>query len=356
MIVLIPSYEPDQRLVDLVGSLVAAGQRIVVVDDGSGPTYSSVFDAVRDLGCDVVTHDVNRGKGVALKTGFARIAAHHPGHDVVCADCDGQHTLIDIVRVGEHLAGHRTGVVLGARQFVGDVPARSRFGNSMTRSVFAALTGLRVQDTQTGLRGCPAWLLGWLQGIDGDRFEYELEVLLAARREGFEIHEVPIATIYLEGNESSHFHPIRDSIRVYVPLLRFACSSITAFAVDTIVFLTLFALTDRLLLSVVAARVVSAALNFTMNGRWVFRRSGRSTRSTALRYGALVLAVLGANYLMLHGLLTVLGVPVVVAKLVTEATLFLASYQVQRRLVFRSQPTLSVATGDRQAETVGSSS
>lgn len=228
MIILIPAYEPDERLVELVRGIGAArpAQSIVVVDDGSGAGYTPVFDTVRTLGAEVVTHAQNRGKGAALKTGFARIRTmcDGAGDAVVCADCDGQHTLVDIERVAAALADRPGEMVLGAREFAGSVPFRSRLGNDCTRVLFRWLTGLRLSDTQTGLRAYPSSMLDWLIGIPGDRFEYELEVLLATKRAGVAIHEVPIQTIYLDGNESSHFHPIRDSIRVYVPLVKYALS------------------------------------------------------------------------------------------------------------------------------------
>lgn len=337
MIILIPAYEPDRRLVDLVTDLRHCGQTIVVVDDGSGLEFRPVFDRVAELGCDVIAHTPNRGKGFALKRGFAHIARTYPGHDVVCADCDGQHTLTDIATVAESVRGHRAGIVLGARRFSGDVPLRSRFGNDMTRAVFRLATGRRLQDTQTGLRGYPAWMLGWLQTVDGDRFEYELEVLLAAGRQGIELHEVPIATIYLDENASSHFHPIRDSIRVYVPFLKFSMSSLAAFGIDAALFFALMAMAGNLALAVVLARVVSASANFAMNHRLVFA-GRRRPAGAAARYGALVVALMAVNYLMLRLLTGPLGLGVVLAKLLTEMTLFVASYQFQQRVVFRRQP------------------
>ena len=228
MIILIPAYEPDQRLVDLVASIrdQRPSQRIVIVDDGSGPGYAALFESVRSMGCDVVGHAVNCGKGAALKRGFAHIELRYPHHDVVCADCDGQHTLHDVLAVADAVHERRADIGLGARRFAGDVPARSRFGNTVTRWVLGAVAGLRLQDTQTGLRGYPAAHLSWLQHIPGDRFEYELSVLLAARRAGMSFAEVPIATIYLDGNSSSHFRTVQDSVRVYLPFVRFSLSSL----------------------------------------------------------------------------------------------------------------------------------
>jgi putative flippase GtrA len=345
VIVLIPAYEPDQRLVDLVTDLRHCGQTIVVIDDGSGPEHQHVFQAAADLGCDVIAHTPNRGKGYALKHGFAHIARTYPGRDVVCADCDGQHTLTDIATVADEVRTHRAGIVLGARRFSGDVPLRSRIGNDVTRAVFRLATGRRLQDTQTGLRGYPAWMLGWLQTIDGDRFEYELEVLLAAKRHGLELHEVPIATIYLDENASSHFHPIRDSIRVYVPFLKFSMSSLAAFGIDAVLFFALMALTGNLALSVLFARVVSASANFVMNHRLVFTGRRRPAGASA-RYGTLVVALMAVNYVMLRLLTSPLGVGVVAAKLLTEVTLFVAGYQFQQRVVFRHQPAAPPAYDD----------
>ena len=334
MVILVPAYEPDERLVALVRAIrdVDPWQPIVVVDDGSGAAYAPVFAACRRLGADVIGHLPNRGKGFALRRGFAHVAERYPGLHVVCADCDGQHTLADIARVARAVHEHPDGVVLGARQFVGDVPAKSRFGNDLTRSVFGAVTGLRLQDTQTGLRGYPASLLPWLQRVHGDRFEYELRALLDAKRDGIALHEVPIETIYLDGNSSSHFRPVRDSVRVYVPFLRFGLSSLTAFALDATLFFVIMAMSGWLLAAVVLARLVSGAVNYLANHHLVFR-SGRSHAHSARRYVTLAASLLAANYALIAAL-TGLGVGLVAAKFATEATLFVASYQIQRRVVF----------------------
>ncbi|WP_307858275.1 bifunctional glycosyltransferase family 2/GtrA family protein [Cellulomonas fulva] len=342
MVVLIPAYEPDERLVSLVVHLRAARRDlpVVVVDDGSGPAFSEVFHEVAATGATVLRHDENRGKGRALKTGFAHVAARHPGAPVVCADCDGQHTVSDVLVVADRAARGDADVVLGARRFTGEVPLRSRFGNAVTRAAFHLGTRHRVQDTQTGLRAYPGRVLPWLAGIGGERFEYELRVLLRAVAEGLTVVEVPIATVYLDANASSHFRPLVDSARVYAPLLRFAASSLTAFAVDALALVALVAATDALLLSVVLARVLSSGLNFVVNRRWVFTRPvappsatrGRLGREAA-RYWVLAAVLLGAGYACLWAF-THLGVPLLVAKAVTDLGLFVVGFQVQRSLVF----------------------
>lgn len=361
MVVLIPSYEPDHRLVDLVGALRRADPAalIIVVDDGSGPAYQPLFGQVAALGATVLTHMVNRGKGAALKTGFAYAEQAHPESAVVCADSDGQHGIADIAAVAAAVAGiERTGrlrtLVLGAREFTGPVPSRSRVGNAVTRRLVLLVTGLDLRDTQTGLRGYPAALLGWLRSVPGERFEYELEVLLRAEGAAVAIVEVPIATVYLDANASSHFRPVVDSMRVYAPLLRFAASSIAAFLTDFLGVLVLVALTGNLLLSVVGARLVSATANFVTNRRFVFGRQGQGGISrSAIRYAGLVVAILAANYVLLAVLTGAFGLSLVLAKMLTEGSLFLVSYAAQRRFVFSGAvpPGLTCPIGSTPAQT-----
>ncbi|MFT3860608.1 GtrA family protein [Micropruina sp.] len=336
MIVLIPSFEPDRKLLALLRDLAreAPEVAVVVVDDGSGPGYAPLFSDAAALGADVIGFAANRGKGAALKHGFAHIARRYPGQSVICADSDGQHAVVDILRVGR--AVRPGSMVLGVRAFAGRVPLRSRVGNVITRWAFRAASGVAVSDTQTGLRGYPPEALDWLCGVPGDRFEYELNLLLRAREAGWTIDEVPIATIYLAGNSSSHFRPLADSVRIYLPLLAFSASSLIAFGVDFVALLVLNALTGNLLAAVIGARGLSSAVNFVTNRRMVFA-SRRPLRSTMLRYYALVALLLLANYGLLAWL-TGFGLALALAKVLVEPTLFLASFQVQRSLVF-GQPT-----------------
>ena len=219
MVVLVPAYEPDQRLLAVVAELRrrAPDWQVLMVDDGSGRAYTHLFTDVAALGATVLTHPENRGKGAALRTGFAWIIEHAPGEAAVCADSDGQHRIRDVVRVATAV---RPGViVLGGRRFTGKVPLRSRFGNTVTRHVFRALSGIAVYYTQTGLRAYPHELLGWLMSVPGDRFEYEFQALLRARNAGVRIIEVEIETVYDQRENSSHFRPLRDSWRIVAPLV-----------------------------------------------------------------------------------------------------------------------------------------
>lgn len=342
MIILIPSYEPDGRLIDLVAELTAGSARVVVVNDGSGSRFDPIFDKARFCGATVLDYPTNRGKGYALKQGLGYIAEHFPGEDVVSADSDGQHTPAAIEAVAAGLVATPATIVLGARAFDGDVPLRSRFGNSATRVALRLVSGIKLRDTQTGLRGYPAPLLGWLTQIEGDRFEYELNVLLEAERHGIDILEVPIETIYIDGNASSHFRPITDSVRVYLPLAKFAMSSLGAAALDFILVLGLVAAGVGLLPAVVIARVSSATVNFTVNRRLVFDPSGRTrVGQTLAGYALLAGAVLAANYGLLYVLYRRFGLNLALAKIVTESVLFSINYHAQRAFVFRPPAPVS---------------
>jgi glycosyltransferase involved in cell wall biosynthesis len=216
--VLLPVYRPGPRLVGLVTDLPETA-RVVVVDDGSGEDSHPFLTAAEALGAEVLRLDVNRGKGIALKTGFRHLATERPGLDVISADADGQHSAADIARLAARTGRGR--IVLGVRRFH-RMPPRSRIGNTITRAMFRAATGREVSDTQTGLRAYPADLLERLCTIPGERFEYEMNVLLAAAASDLPLEEVEIPTTYLNDNAASHFDGLADSMRVYRPLLRYA--------------------------------------------------------------------------------------------------------------------------------------
>lgn len=351
MVILIPAYEPDQHLSALIHAIRGAEPRvpIVVVDDGSGGQYRDVFDGVKALGCHVVSYGRNRGKGFALKAGFGFIADNLPGQDVVCADSDGQHQVADILRVAETVRGNRTSqegwatMVLGSRNFSGDVPARSRLGNNATKALFTLVTGERIPDTQTGLRGYPAAMVPWLRSVRGDRYEYEMNLLLEAGHAGYAIQSVDIATVYLDQNSGSHFRPLVDSVRIYAPLLKFLASSFTAFLLDTVVFLLLTLLVDSLLVAVLAARAVSSTLNFLVNRNVVFHHGrDKPAGAAGLRYFSLAAVLLAANFGLIWAL-EAAGLLALPAKILAEIILLAASFAVQQRYLFAGNAAGRVA-------------
>lgn len=352
MYVLIPAYQPDARLPRLILELHRAdpSTKIVVVDDGSGQKFSDIFEASATAGAHVISYENNRGKGYALREGFTwiRDVAGDSPECVVTADADGQHTLNDIFRVGRTCTD--TGKsVLGVREFVGHVPARSRIGNTATSALFWLATGWKLKDTQTGLRAFPVALLPALLEVQGDRYEYELRVLLHLAKFRHPVTQIPIETIYEAGNPTSHFRPLQDSARIWAPLLKFAASSGVATIIDYVLVLVLNALTGALFFPVIAARLVSASVNFAMNRR-VFEATGVPLRRSALRYAALAVAVIAGSYTML-AVLTGIGMPLWIAKIIADTTMYLVSYSAQSRYVFAPAQDQSAKVARHESQT-----
>ncbi|MDE1160667.1 MAG: bifunctional glycosyltransferase family 2/GtrA family protein [Acidobacteriaceae bacterium] len=333
--VLIPAWKPEPQLVELVRALRAAGfATVLLVDDGNEGDARELLERAAAEGASVVRHAVNLGKGRALKTGFNALLNGFPEiSGVVTADADGQHRVEDICAVAAAFAGRTDRVVLGCRSFAKDVPMRSRFGNRLTRIVFRLANGSDVSDTQTGLRAIPRALLLELMALEGERYEYEMRVLAHICRAYERPREVPIATVYLEGNRSSHFDPVRDSMRIYFVLLRFYSSSLLAAAVDLVGFSVTYSLSRNLLLSVVVGRL-SSLLNYALNRGFVFRTKG-SLISSLGRYYALALGLGTMSYVLLSLAVKRLGWPVVPAKIAIEVLLSLLSFAAQRTFVFR---------------------
>lgn len=335
--VLLPAWKPDRRLLDLIESLHTFGfTSIVVIDDGSGDAYAATFAAAAALGSDVLHHKRNLGKGRALKTGFDYLlpsASLLSG--VITADADGQHRPSDIARVADAFQARPMRPVFGVRTFSSSVPYRSRLGNALTRIIFRILTGVFVSDTQTGLRVFPASMLPELLSIEGDRYEYEMNVLMHICRKYEPPVEIPVNTLYIDANRSSHFHPVRDSMRIYFVIARFCMSSLAAAALDFFLFAITFVLTHSLAWSIILGRL-SSLLNFVMNRSFVFRN--RSSLAAILsRYYSLTVAIALTSYAALRFLTAAAHWNVFVAKLCVDAPLSLASFYMQRLFIFRQR-------------------
>lgn len=350
-IVLIPSLEPDERLIAYVQQLHEyALMNIVIVDDGSGEEYQPIFLQLKEHGCVVLRHTDNLGKGAALKTGFQYIEQHFAEICcVVTADSDGQHAAEDVYRLAEEARVHTDALILGVRDFSGGgIPPKSLLGNRMTSFLFALLYGKRLSDTQTGLRAFGPQLLSFMQRIRGSRFEYELQMLISCIQAGIPLVILPIQVIYEQGNSGTHFKAVRDSARVMFVLfssfVKFIFSSVSSSVVDLgIAWLLIDALRPmlgeqhflRILLATVIARVISIGVNYLLNKHLVFRSKGRE--GSLWRYlslCALVILLSSTGVYMLH---TVFFMNEKIAKLLCDALLFLLSYQVQRRWVFAAR-------------------
>ena len=352
--IVIPSFQPSFRLLELVKELVALPYgHLILIDDGSGSNYDEIFETARHLGCVVLRHQVNRGKGRALKTAFEYcLIPEHGILDVITADSDGQHLIEDIVAVTDRAianrAEHVSATVLGTRNFSGQsVPLRSRFGNRFTSSLVRVLFGRYLADTQTGLRGLPIEQLKDLSEVRGERFEYEMNVLLRLLTTKEIVQEQPTSTTYHDiDNSQSHFRPVRDSIQIYVQIFFFTWSSLLGSLIDlglyaAIVNLAFGGRDDPIgiILAVVIARIVSSSVNFTVNRQLVFR-SGAFLKRTILRYFILAVGLLVVSAGGSVILADLFQGHVVWAKAIVDTLLFAVSYVVQKRWVFNGGTSL----------------
>ena len=357
--VVLPSLDPDEKLIRVVNGLLEYGfTDIILVNDGSKAENLHYFTdlAAQHPQIHLLHHTVNKGKGAALKNAFRYFLENRPeGCGVVTVDGDDQHHPEDTRRCCEQMLKSGN-IVLGCRDFTLEhVPARSRFGNQTTSAIFKIFVGMTLSDTQTGLRAIPREQLKHLAFIEGDRFEYETNMLLAMKNLGLPFDEVKIRTVYIEDNKSSHFRVIHDSWRIYKLILkhffRYTLSSLTSAVVDTAAYALLTKLLSgivhALALTAVAgvgARVISSLLNFFLNKKLVFQ-TNISTGKAMLRYYALALPQMASQVLLTQGVYSLLGIPDSATGLrtliyvVVMTALYFLSYMIQQRWVFAPDRT-----------------
>ena len=344
---IIPSFDPDEKLTLTVSSAIAAGiDDIILVDDGSLREKRHHFKELEAAYPQVtlLTHEKNLGKGAALKTAFTYFLENRKNRDgVVTADGDGQHRIEDILACANEMVGTERAVVLGCRDFdMENVPAKSRFGNISTSLVFRLFFGMGLSDTQTGLRAIPAEYIKILIEANGNRYEYETNMLLLMGQRRIPYREVRIETVYYDGNNATHFRPVYDSVRIYGLIIKYAANSLASAVVDILMFYLLgqfiFAGGGRLavLLSTVGARVVSSIVNFGMNKRFVFENRSGMARAFG-RYICLAVPVMLASWLTVYALSKLAGVSQfgrTILKMPVDTMLFLVSFRIQRIWVF----------------------
>lgn len=344
--VVIPAYKPDEKLINTLSELVQVGFcDILVVDDGSGEAFVPVFARVKEFPqCTLLTHPVNRGKGAALKTAMKYVLENRKeSRCVVTADADGQHLAEDIKAVARK-ALETGSAVLGVRDFSDPkVPPKSKAGNRITRAVFRLCFGARIADTQTGLRAFPLAYLPQIAAVEGDRYEYETNMLIVMSRQQIPLEQVPIATVYIEENRSSHFRAVRDSVRVYAFIFKYLLSSTLAAVVDELGFLLFKSMNLLAGLPIpltytasILARIISSLLNYFINAKLVFREDAGG--KSLVRYYALAVVQLGLSATLVYGAEMLLSItaPVLSAlvKVCIDTVLFFFSFRIQHKWVF----------------------
>ena len=360
MAIVLPSLDPDKKFINVIESLLQEGfQHLVIVNDGSKEERRHFFDEAAALpGCTVLTHEVNKGKGRALKTAFGYVREKLPAlRGVITIDGDGQHLTKDILACGQRMLENEDKVVLGCRDFsLPGIPPRSVAGNKTTSRFFRLLFGIRLSDTQTGLRAIPARYLGTFCDIEGERFEYETNMLLYMKRLGIGFLEQPIETVYDPDDYSSHYNAVKDSLRITKVMLRFLItgsgfrylvSSVLSFLLDNGLYRILFSLLLGSMAAEAAsaagqaiARALSSLFNFTMNDRFVFQNKSNHGKAF-VKYYCLCIPQTLISMVCLTALVRALEISspgfATFVKILVETALFFISYFIQKLWVFKKK-------------------
>lgn len=307
---------------------------VVVINDGSNESYSEIWDSLTNITNVTVVHqEKNQGKGSALKRGVEEMVAL----DVcamVTADADGQHNAEDVLAV--LLRSARSGeVVLGVRELSGKVtPWKSRFGNAVTGLLFTALTKMRVKDTQTGMRGFPADVFSLLLSTEGEKYDYELNVLMALANTR-SIVEIPIETRYFNHNQGTYFRPVIDSALVYLIFVRY---SLVALGISVLDFFAIWLLSMQMNASnaFILVRLITVHLYFYLMKKRVFGRVG-DTAYQLCKYYLLILFNISLSYWVFDGVYWAFESGFVFSYFVAGLAMFVFNFYVTQKLIFDGQ-------------------
>ncbi len=213
--VIIPTYNNDKTLANVIDRVRVYTDNIIVVNDGATDNTSKILkDYLPSL--HVVTHTENKGKGRALQNGFTR--ALELGYEyAITIDSDGQHFPEDLPQLVSRLSKEPNSLIIGARNMSQEgVPGGSSFGNRFSNFWFWVETGIRLPDTQSGYRVYPVKQLSKLK-FYSPKFEYEIEVPVRAAWNGIPVISEPVQVKYeQEGERVTHFRPFMDFFRISV--------------------------------------------------------------------------------------------------------------------------------------------
>ncbi len=350
IVVLIPAYNPTKDLISLTKELIKNKFTVVVVNDGSNNKTQKIFKKI-NKNVILLQHNQNMGKGQALKTGFKYILENIQCKGVITADADGQHLLCDILNIAKELNNDLSSIILGTRLQNKEMLLKSRLGNSITRLVFKLATKRSVYDTQTGLRGIPFQYLQEFINIEGQRYEYEINMLLYCAKNNIDFKEIRIHTVYIDNNKASSFNAVKDSFKIYKCILKnsdlligllFVISAIISFIIDFLLVIAFNKITYQmqnkdlsLLIDVVLARIISSAFNFILNRNVVFKNRS-SVFKSLFQYYILAVAILFLNYAFLEILTVRFSFNLVISKILVEILLFIINYMIQKLYIFKN--------------------
>ena len=345
IVIIIPSYKPNREIMmEFIQKVKSKFKNIIVVDDGSGEEYAKFFEYLQDEGITVLRHYINLGKGRGIKTAFNYVLSNYPNIiGAVTADCDGQHYIEDIIKCAEKLKENPEKLVIGYRNFdEKQVPFRSRFGNKITRGVFNTFVGIKITDTQSGLRAFGRNAMKTFLTTSGERYEYETNMLIDCKEKDIEIAEVPISTVYIRNNEGSHFNPIKDSVIIYKLFAKYIISSLSSFILDILLYTAFVKLLPEfknnviteIVVATVIARIISAAYNFVVNSKVVFKNKNKDS---LIKYFILSGVQMFISAFAVSKLFELLHINSTLIKVIVDTIIFIVNFVIQREWVFKKK-------------------
>ncbi|MCI8654452.1 MAG: glycosyltransferase [Clostridia bacterium] len=344
IVIIIPSYKPEKEIMmEFIKKVKDNFTTVIVVDDGSGNEYKKFFEEIENHKITVLRHYENLGKGRAIKTAFNYVLNTYKNiTGVVTADCDGQHHIEDIIKCAEKLKQDSKKLVIGSRDFNGShVPKRSKFGNKLTIAILSAFVGIKITDTQSGLRAYGIDTMKRFLRVSGERYEYETNMLIDCKESNIEIAEVPISTIYINNNSSSHFNPIKDSIIIYKIFIKYIIASLSSFILDILLFSLLIkifphfkvGIITNIVVVTILSRIVSSTYNFIINAKIVFKNANKKS---IIKYFILVIAQMFISAFVVSELFLLLHISATIIKVVIDTIIFIMNFIIQREWVFKN--------------------
>jgi len=334
----IPAYNPDEHLLDVVKNIQnASDNTIFIIDDGSKDDTQYIFQKLLEdkntTNIIFIQHAVNLGKGAALKTIFNHILTNFPEIEgIVTLDSDGQHSIPDCLRVLEALKENDNSFVLGHRTFSKDIPLKSYVGNNISKFIYKVILGRSFKDTQTGLRGVSKSFMKQCLTIKSNRFEFETEQLAISVNNNINIIEIPIETIYIENNKASSFRPLVDSFKIYFILLRYGLSSIITAVVDFIIFMIALSFGANVLIANLFARTASIGVQFVLLDKFVFHTKAKTINFILFALYVYIMGIMSA--MVQISAVENLGISVITAKIIVEGILFFVNFAFLRLYIF----------------------
>ena len=369
-VIVIPALNPPASLVSYAAGLMEAGfPDIIVVNDGSRTDKLPVFLKLRRMGCTVVDHEMNRGQGFALRTGFQYYLEHFGGRSdgIITINCDRFIPPEDIRTVGSSLHNEQAmgsfALVVGTRDMSGKLVSDYdyRMGGVM-KLLYHMLMGVRLNDPLSGVFGIPDMHIKKCIEIAGDGYAYETAMTMSFEKIGF--LQVPIGYAPYEEGSERKYHKGFDTVRILYTIFKkfilYSITSVSASILDVILFSIFTGITFRgnpmaIIYATICARVISASVNYLLTKRFVFHFKSATAEGTAQSAGAFMVLTAAqciCSALIVSGVKLLLGGNPVGIKVLVDTILFFVSYKIQHKYIFKDEKKGEKQGGTADAEPV----